>query len=179
MGDITLDRVAGMGDYLTNEVYDLQFVSLPTGFSGISAEEINLRTRTFTVPDTPVNYLQVNHRTFTKSQPTHRENYQQVNMTMIETQTPKTRLFLRDWMNRCAVLGTNYVYPPSMRQCEILVYHKRNDKTTALVYNLKYVQIETKGQIDLSDGGNVDAIMPALTLNAMVVKEGQNVGDLA
>lgn len=179
MADLTLARVAAMGDFLTDEVWEIQFTSLPSGFTGISAEEINLRARTVEIPDPVVNYLSVNHRTFTKSQPTHRENYQTVNMTMIETMTPKTLLFLRDWQNRCAILGTNYVFPPSQRQCEALVYHKRNDKTTALVYNLKYLQIETKGAINLSDGSGPAAIMPALTMNAMVIKMGTNVSNLA
>ena len=178
MADINLARVAGMGDFLTNEVYDIQFTRLPEGFTGISAEEINLRTATFQVPDVPVSYRQVTQRTFTKSQPTHRENYQQITMTMIETQTPKTRLFLRDWQNRCARLGFNFVYPPSQRQCDILVYHKRNDKTTALVYRCSNVQIETKGTIDFVSE-SPSAIIPSLTLNAMLVLEGQDVSSLA
>lgn len=179
MADLTLARVAAMGDFLTNEVWEIQFTSLPSGFTGISAEEINLRARSISIPDPVVQYLSVNHRTFTKSQPTHRENYQEVNMTMIETMTPKTLLFLRDWQNRCAILGTNYVYPPSQRQCEALVYHKRNDRTTALVYNLKNLQIQTKGGVELSDGESVNAIMPQLTMNAMVIKMGTNASNLA
>lgn len=179
MADLTLARVAAMGDFLTNEVWEIQFTSLPSGFTGISAEEINLRARSVEIPDPVVQYLQVNHRTFTKSQPTHRENYQTVNMTTIETMTPKTLLFLRDWQNRCAILGTNYVYPPSQRQCEALVYHKRNDRTTALVYNLKNLQIETKGSVSLGDGSSVEAIMPQLTMNAMVIKMGTNASNLA
>ena len=179
MADITLDRVDALGDYLTDEVYEVQFVSLPAGFTGISAEEINLRARTFEVPDVPVQYLEVNHRTFTKSQPTHRNNYQQVTMTMIETMTPKTLPFLRDWMNRCAIKGTNFVYPPSQRQCEIMVYHKRNDKTIAYVYNLKHVQIETKGSIALSDGSGPEAIKPSITLNSNKILEGPDVAHLA
>lgn len=179
MADITLDRVDAMGDYLTDEVYEVQFITLPTGFTGINAEEINLRARTFEVPDTPVQYLEVNHRTFTKSQPTHRANYQSVTMQMIETMTPKTLPFLRDWMNRCAIKGSNFVYPPSQRQCEIMVYHKRNDKTIAYVYNLKHVQIETKGGISLSDGSGPNAIMPSITLNSNKILEGPDVAHLA
>lgn len=179
MADLTLARVAAMGDFLTDEVWELQFTSLPKGFTGIDAEEINLRARSITIPDVPVNYLEVNHRTFTKSQPTHRVNYQQVSFSMIETMTPKTILFLRDWQNRCAMLGTNYVYPPSQRQCEAVVYHKRNDRTTALVYNLKYLQIETKGEIALNDGSGPAAIQPSITMNAMVIKTGTNIGNLA
>lgn len=179
MADITLDRVDAMGDFLTDECYEVQFVQLPNGFGGISAEEINLRTRTFEIPDTSVEYLTVNHRTFEKSQPTLRKNYQQVNMTMIETMTPKTLPFLRDWQNRCAVKGTNYIFPPEERQCEIMVYHKRNDKTIAYVYNLKHVQIETKGSISLSDGSGPQAIMPSLTLNCNKILEGPSVAQLA
>lgn len=179
MADITLDRVDAMGDFLTDEVYEVQFVSLPAGFTGISAEEINLRARTFEVPDTPVNYLPIEHRTFSKRQPTHRENAQQVTMSMVETMTPKTLPFLRDWMNRCAVKGTNFIYPPSQRQCEIMVYHKRNDKTIAYVYNLKHVQIETKGSISLSDGSSPAAIMPSITLNSNKILEGPDVAHLA
>lgn len=179
MADLTLDRVDAMGDYLTDEVYEVQFVSLPAGFTGINAEEINLRARTFEIPDTPVNYLQIDHRTFSKSQPTHRNNYQSVTMTMIETMTPKTLPFLRDWMNRCAVKGLNFVYPPAQRQCEIMVYHKRNDKTIAYVYNLKHVQIETKGSISLSDGSSPAAIIPSITLNSNKILEGTDVAHLA
>lgn len=179
MSDLTLDMVDALGDYLTDEVYDIQFVSIPTGFSGITADEINLRARTFEIPDTPVNYLQVDHRTFSKSQPTHRQNYQTATLTMIETMTPKTLPFLRDWMNRCAVKGSNYVFPPSERQCEILVYHKRNDKTVAYVYNLQHVQIETKGSISLSDGSSPAAIIPSITLNSNKILEGPNIESLA
>ena len=179
MADLTLDRVDAMGDFLTDEVYEVQFITLPSGFTGINAEEINLRARTFEIPDTPVNYLQVDHRTFSKSQPTHRSNYQQATLTMIETMTPKTLPFLRDWMNRCAIKGTNFVYPPSQRQCEIMVYHKRNDKTIAYVYNLKHVQIETKGSISLSDGSSPNAIIPSITLNTNRILEGSNINELA
>lgn len=178
MGDITLGHVDALGDYFTNEVFDVQFISLPTGFTGISAEEINIRCQTFNVPDTKVNYLTINHRTFTKSQPTHRENYQNCSMTMVETMTPKTLPFLRDWMNRCAKTGTNFVYPPSQRQCEILVYHKRNDKTVAWVYNLKHVQIEEKGSTELG-GDSVNAIIPQLNLNSNLILQGPDVNHLA
>lgn len=177
MSDITLPMVDALGDFLTNEVFEVQFVKLPTGFTGISAEEINLRAQSFSVPDIPVNYLEVNHRTFTKSQPTHRNNYQEVNMSIIETMTPKTFPFLRDWLNRCAKKGTNYVYPPSMRQCEIMVYHKRNDRTIAWVYNLKNVQLSTKGQVELS--GDPSAIIPQLIMNTNLILEGPNVSSLA
>lgn len=179
MADITLPRVEALGDYLTDEVYDIQFIKLPTGFTGIAAEDINLRCTTFQITDTPVNYLQVAHRTFTKSQPTHRENYRTATMTMVETMTVKTLPFLRDWMNRCAVKGTNYVYPPSQRQCEIMVYHKRNDKTVAYVYNLKNVQIETKGDLNLSDGSSPQAYIPSISMNSMLIKEGPSVDKLA
>lgn len=177
MSDITLARVDGLGDFLTNEVYEVQFISLPTGFTGISAEDINLRCQTFNIPDTPVNYLEVNHRTFTKSQPTHRLNYQKVTMGLIETMTPKSLPFVRDWLNRCAMKGTNYVYPPSQRQCEIMVYHKRNDKTIAWVYNLKHVQLETKGGVDL--GPDPSAIIPQLEMNSNLILDGPNVSSLA
>ena len=176
--DVNLSRVNAMGDYLTDEVYEIQFVSLPEGFTGISKEDINLRCSTFSIPDDPVNYLTVTHRTFSKSQPTHRLNYQQASMSMIETMTPNTFPFLRDWMNRCAVRGTNFIYPPSQRQCEILVYHKRNDKTIAWVTNLKHVQIETKGSTDLSNGESPSAIIPSLTLNFNEKYEGPNVRNL-
>lgn len=179
MADITLARVAAMGDYLTDEVWEIQFTSLPSGFTGISAEEINLRARSLDVPDVPVNYLQVNHRTFTKSQPTHRENYQTITMSTIETATPKTLLFIRDWQNRCAVLGTNYVFPPSQRQCTALAYHKRNDRTVALVYQFNNLQIETGRAVTLSDGSGPAAIMPSIQMNAMVIRMGTNVANLA
>lgn len=181
MSDITLDRIDALGDYLTDEVFDVQFVSLPSGFTGITAEDINLRCIEFNIPDTDVNYLQVNHRTFTKSQPTMRNNYKDgITMTMIETMTPKTLPFLRDWQNRCAVKGTNYIYPPSQRQCEIMVYHKRNDKTVAWVYNLKHVQISTKGDIKLGGESNTgNAIIPSLQFNSNKILEGSSVGSLA
>lgn len=179
MADITLDKVDALGDYLTDEVYEVQFITIPAGLTGISAEEINLRCQTFSIPDTDVNYLEVNHRTFTKSQPTHRNNYKEISMTMIETMTPKTLPFLRDWMNRCAVKGTNYVFPPAQRQAEIMVYHKRNDKTIAYVYNLKHVQISTKGDIQLNDGGSPAAIIPSLTMNCNKILEGPTVARLA
>lgn len=179
MADLTLARVAAMGDYLTDEVWEIQFVSLPTGFTGISAEEINLRARTLDVPDVQVNYLTVNHRTFTKSQPTHRENYQTITMSTIETATPKTLLFIRDWQNRCAMLGTNYVYPPSQRQCSALAYHKRNDRTTALVYRFDNLQIETGRAVTLGDGSSPAAIQPSIQMNAMVTRMGTSVADLA
>lgn len=179
MSDITLDRVDAMGDYLTDEVYEIQFVSLPDGFSGIDAEEINLRARTFDIPDRPVNYLKLTHRTFGKAQPTHRTNLVDVTMQMIETMTPKTLPFLRDWMNRCAVHGNNYVFPPSQRQCEILVYHKRNDKTVAYVYNLRHVQIETKGTIGLKEGENPSAIIPQINMNCNRLLEGPDAQHLA
>ena len=177
MSDLTLGKIDALGDFFTNEVFDVQFVTLPTGFTGITAEDINLRCQQFTVPDTKVNYLTVNHRTFTKSQPTHRENYQTFGMSMVETMTPKTLPFLRDWMNRCAVKGTNFVYPPSQRQCEILVYHKRNDKTIGYVYNLKHVQIEEKGTTELG-GDSVNAIIPQLNLNSNLVLEGPDIKSL-
>lgn len=179
MADITLARVAALGDFLTDEVWEIIFISLPQGFTGISAEEINLRARTLDVPDVPVNYLQVNHRTFTKSQPTHRENYQTITMQTIETATPKTMLFIRDWQNRCAMLGTNYVYPPSQRQCSALAYHKRNDRTTALVYRFDNLQIETGRSVSLGDGSSPAAIMPSIQMNAMVTRMGTSVADLA
>lgn len=179
MADLTLARVAAMGDFLTDEVWCLEFTSLPAGFTGIAAEEINLRARTLDVPDVPVNYLQVNHRTFTKSQPTHRENYQQITMTTIETANPKTLLFIRDWQNRCAMLGSNYVFPPSQRQCTALAYHKRNDRTTALVYQFNNLQIESGRQVTLNDGSGPAAIMPSITMNAMVIRMGTSVADLA
>lgn len=179
MSDITLDRVDALGDFLTDEVYEVQFIQIPDGFTGITAEDINLRTRTFEVPDTDVNMLDINHRTFSKSQPTHRNNLQSVTFTMIETMTPKTLPFLRDWMNRCAVKGTNYVFPPSERQCEIMVYHKRNDKTVAYVYNLKHVQIQTKGTIGLNDGSSPAAIIPQISMNSNKILEGPDVAHLA
>lgn len=178
MADITLDRVDALGDYLTDEVYDIQFVTIPTGFTGITAEDINLRCNGFTVPDTDVNYLTVTHRTFTKEQPTHRNNAKDFTMTMVETMTPKTLPFLRDWLNRCAVKGTNFVYPPSQRQCEIMVYHKKNDKTIAWVYNLKKVQIVTKGDLNLGDGSSPNAIIPQISLKSFLVKEGPSVTEL-
>lgn len=178
MGDITFERVDALGDYLTDEVYEVQFITIPSGFTGIDPEEINLRAHTFEIPDVPVNYLQVPHRTFEKSQPTHRANYQSASMTMVETATPKSLAFLQDWMNRCAVKGTNFVYPPSQRQCEIMIYHKRNDKTVARVYNLKNVQIETKGSISLGDGSSPAAIIPSVTFNTSKILEGPNVNSL-
>ena len=39
MSDITLNRVDALGDYLTNEVYEIVVVSLPSGFTGISSDE--------------------------------------------------------------------------------------------------------------------------------------------
>ena len=45
MADLTLARVAAMGDFLTDEVWEIQLTQLPSGFTGISAEEINLRAR--------------------------------------------------------------------------------------------------------------------------------------
>lgn len=179
MADITLDRVDALGDFLTDEVYEVQFVQLPAGFGGISAEEINLRTATFSIPDTDVNMIPIQHRTFSKEQPTHRNNLKDVTMTMIETMTPKTLPFLRDWQNRCAVKGTNFVFPPEERQCEIMVYHKRNDKTIAYVYNLKHVQIKTKGDISLNDGSSPSAIIPQLTLSSNKILEGPSVAELA
>ena len=178
MADITLDIVDGLGDFLTDEVYEVQFVTIPAGFTGITAEEINFRCKTFDIADTPVNFLDITHRTFGKKQPTHRTNVQSISMTMIETQNPKTLPFLRDWMNRCAVKGTNFVFPPSQRQCEILVYHKRNDKTTAYVYNCKKVQLETKGNITLNDGSSPGVIAPQLTMNTQLILEGPSVSEL-
>ena len=178
MSEITLSRVDALGDFLTNEIYEIVVVSLPSGFTGISSDEIDLRCASISIPDTKVNYLAVQHRTFTKSQPTHRENYQTFNMTMIETMTPKTLPFLRDWMNRCAVKGTNFIYPPSQRQCELLVYHKRNDRTVAWVYNLKHCQIEEKGSTDLQGSDNPSAIIPQLALNSNLILEGPDVNHL-
>lgn len=179
MADITLDRVDALGDFLTDEVYEIQFVSIPAGMGNLSAEEINLRCTTFTIPDTEVNYLDINHRTFQKKQPTHRTNLKEVTFTMVETMTPKTLPFLRDWANRCAVKGTNFVFPPSQRQCEVMVYHKRNDKTIAYVYNLKKCQIQTKGDIALNDGSSPAAIIPSITMNVQLIKEGPSVTELA
>ena len=179
MADITLDKVDALGDFLTDEVYEVQFITIPDGFNGITAEEINLRTATFQIPDTDVNMLSIQHRTFSKEQPTHRNNLKDATMTMIETMTPKTLPFLRDWQNRCAVKGTNFVFPPSQRQCEIMVYHKRNDKSIAYVYNLKHCQIKTKGDIQLNDGSSPAAIIPQLTFSSNKILEGPSVAELA
>lgn len=179
MSDLTLAKVDALGDFLTNDVYDVQFVTLPSGFTGITAEDINLRAQDFTIPDTDVQYLDVTHRTFSKSQPTNRNNLKDATMTMIETMTPKTLPFLRDWMNRCAMKGTNFIYPPSERQCEILVYHKRNDKTVAWVYNLKHCQIKTKGDIQLTGSGQGAAVIPSLSFSSNLILEGPSVADLA
>lgn len=176
--DISLDRVDALGDYLTDEVYEVQFVTLPSGFTGITAEDINLRCITFQVPDTDVNYLTFTHRTFTKEQPTHRNNAKDVSFTMVEATTVKTLPFLRDWANRCAVKGTNFVYPPSQRQCEVMVYHKRNDKTVAWVYNLKNCQLVTKGEMNFNDGSSPAAIIPNITMKTFKILEGPDVNHL-
>lgn len=179
MTDISLANVNALGDFLTDEVYEISVVSFPQGFTGISSDDVNFRCNGFTIPDTDINYLPVTHRTFSKTQPTHRNNLKDgVTLTMVETMTPKTLPFLRDWMNRCAVKGTNFVYPPEMRQCELLVYHKRNDKTVAYVYNLKNCQIITKGDIALSDGSSPQAIIPSITLNSNLILEGPDVDHL-
>jgi hypothetical protein len=177
MADITLDRVDAIGDYLTDEVYEVQFVNLYTGAS-LTAEDINLRCNTFTIPDTDVNYLTVTHRTFTKEQPTHRNNAKDVTFTMVESMTPRTLPFLQEWANRCATKGTNFVFPPSQRQCEVLVYHKRNDKTIARVYNLKKCQLVTKGDIALGDGSSPAAIIPSITMKTQLILEGPSVSEL-
>ena len=77
------------------------------------------------------------------------------------------------------MLGTNYVYPPSQRQCSALAYHKRNDKTTALVYRFDNLQIETGRGVSLGDGSSPAAIMPSIQMNAMVTRMGTSVADLA
>lgn len=179
MADLSLERVNALGDFLTDEVYEVQFVSIPSGFSGITAEDINLRCNGFSIPDTPVNYIDVTLRTFSKKQPTHRPNVVQMTMNMVESSNPKTLPFVRDWMNRCALKGSNFVYPEAQRQCEIMVYHKKNNKTVAWVYNFKNVQIETKGEISLSDGSSPGVITPQLTLNAILAKEGPSIADMA
>lgn len=177
MSDIDLSMVDSLGDFLTNEVFEIQAVTIPEGFSGITADEINLRAQTFTIPDTPVSYLSISHRTFDKRQPTRRENLSEsVTMGMVETMTVKTLPFLRDWANRCATKGTNYVYPPEQRQMEFIVYHKKNDRTTAWVYNLKHVQLIGKGEISLNN--DVNPIIPQLTMNTDLILEGPTVDDL-
>jgi hypothetical protein len=178
MSDLTIDVVDGMGDFLTDEVYELVFTSLYKGAS-VSSQQLNILARGLVIPDTPVNYMQVTHRTFTKSQPVTRTNYQTVQLSMVELKTPQSMPFLRDWQNRCAMKGTNYVYPPDERQCQILVYHKNNNKDIVYYYKIVNAQIENKGSITLSEGSSPKEIAPQVQLNAMAVLEGPDLSDLA
>lgn len=179
MSDITLQNIDALGDYLTDEVYEISVVQFPAGFVGIDSDDINFRCNGMTISDTEVVYLEYTHRTFGKSQPTHRTNYKNdITMSLVETATPKTLTFLRDWANRCAIKGTNYVYPPEMRQAELLVYLKRNDRTTAWVWNIKNCQLATKSGITLSDGSGPQAIVPSITFNSNLILEGPNIESL-
>lgn len=177
MSDLTLESIDSLGDYLLNNVYEIQAISLPIGITGLAAEDINLRANSMSIPDLSVNYIPITHRTFTKEQPTHRTNITEVTFTMLETSKPKTLPFLRDWANLCAMKETNFISTPEQRKMDFLVYLKTNDEI-AWVWQLQKCQIVTKGNIDLSDGSSANAIIPNIQMKCQMILEGPTVSEL-
>lgn len=163
MGDVTLDKINSLPDFLTDERFEISFSKMPA-VSGITSDDINLRTVSFKPPKATIEKLTFTLHTFKKHQPSGRTPEESITITLVETIDAKTLQFIKDWRDLCVARNTHLVGNVEDREAEIIVYHKNNKNENAWVYKIIKAWIQDYDIPEFTDGSGPAAIQSTITL---------------
>jgi hypothetical protein len=174
MGDVTFSGVQSLPDFLLDNQFNLVFSKMPA-VSGITSDDINMRTVTFTPPQTIIAYAELTMRGFKKQQPSVRQPNQEITIELCETIDMKTHNFLTQWRELCAKRGNNYVAPASQREGEILAYRKNSQNTNVWAYKILNVCLSDFTVPPFADGSSPAVVKSELKLKYSDFVDGPNV----
>lgn len=174
MSDITLDKVNSLPDFLTDERFEVSFSKMPA-VSGVTADDINLRTVSFTPPKTAITPVEFTLHTFKKSQPATRQPDDTLTITLVEAIDMKTYNFIKSWRDLCVERNTHKVGDVNSREAEILVYHKDNTSKTVWNYKIIKAWLQSYTLPDFADGSSPAAVTSSLTLKFSDFIDGTSV----
>ena len=163
MGDVTLDKVNALPDFLTDERFEIAFSKMPA-VSGITSDEINLRTVTFKPPKATLAKVTATLHSFAKSQPAARQPEESITITLIETIDAKTFQFIKDWRDICVARNTHKVGNVSDREAELLVYHKDNQNRNVWNYKIIKAWLQDYDIPEFTDGSSPATVQSTITL---------------
>ena len=170
-GIVTLQEVYNLTDFATNNLWYLDFIKMPTTGVVMSANELNIRCQSFTVPsvsvkDMPVTlHNHVKHQSTTTTQPT------EVTIPFIETMDMKTTKWLVAWRDVCSRPNDNYVSLPDARRATIQFYTYSGQQNIIYTYKIEYCELREIGSIDYTNGDSPNAIIRSCKLQCGAVTE--------
>ena len=169
---VTLQEVYNLTDFATNNLWYMDFIKMPKTDISMTANELNIRCQSFTVPSVAVKDLpitlhnHVKHQSSTTTQPT------EITIPFIETQDMKTTQWLVSWRNVCSRPNDNYVSLPEDRRATIQFYTYSNQQDIIYTCRIEYCELRNIGNIEYVDGSTPGAIIRSCTLNCGAVHEG-------
>lgn len=169
---VTLQEVYDLTDFATNNLWYMDFIKMPTTSVAMTANEINMRCQSFTVPSVAVKDMTVTLHNHVKHQSTITTQPTEITIPFIETLDMKTTKWLVAWREVCSRSNTNYVSLPDARRATIQFYTYSGQHNIIYTCKIEYCELRSIGNIEYTDGGTPGAIIRSCTLNCGAVSEG-------
>lgn len=166
---VTLQEVYSLTDFATDNLWYMDFIKMPTTSFNLSANELNMRCQSFSVPSTSVKDLSFTLHNHVKHQSTITVQPQEVTIPFVETQDMNTTKWLIAWREVCSRTNTNYVSLPEQRRATIQFYTYTGQQNINYTYKIEWCELRDIGSISYNDGSNPTAILRQVKLQCGAV----------
>lgn len=165
----SIEQLRNLGDLATVYQWNLNFITFPTVVASPSAEDLNLRCISTTVPTKGEDKQELKLRGHTIYQPGQANYGNELTFTFVETVDNKIATFLANWHEACVNTITGVHSLKSEVQCDILIERLNRQDVAIWGYTIIGCFLGTYTHGDLSDAN--DQVKPTLTISFDYFKE--------
>lgn len=168
---VTLKEVYNLTDFATNNLWYMDLIKMPVTPVVMSANEINMRCQSFSMPAIAVKNLAVTMHNHVKHQSTTTTQPTEISIPFVETLDMKTTRWLVAWRDVCSRPNDNYVSLPDARRATIQFYTYSGQQNIIYTYRIEYCELRSIGNIEYTNGSDPGAIIRNCTLQCGAVTE--------
>ena len=168
---VTLQEVYNLTDFATNNLWYMDFIKMPTTPFPMTANEINMRCQSFSMPAVAVKDMAVTLHNHVKHQSTTTTQPTSITIPFIETLDMKTTKWLKSWREVCSRSNDNYVSLPNARRATIQFYAYSGQHNIIYTYKIEFCELREIGSIEYTNGSDPGAIVRNAVIQCGAVTE--------